>query len=508
MDKKPELKTLLYKHQEHRRWGQRWELLEAMVAGGRKMTPEMKRRLMVNPDGREEGVIEQRLKLATYENKIGPVIGRFVSQLCHKEGLYEGSKDDYWAKFKSQQALLPGDDDGRTSFHLFLQAAILSAMSTGKAIAQVDCRVATGVGLDGQKKNGELEPYVILHPRSCLWDFEPADEGGFKYVKLHQFIERRQKWDKEPIRSHIFTIFEQEEGSERILASKYRVTCLEEEKAGSFADLETFRESEVQIEVVDGIEGVPIFNVNGKYRFPVISLNLPDSLCIAEQLFDLQKSYFNQTAGLEWGMYTSNCAMPVISGVDDDEDDPFLGQKIGEGFYITLKTGQNLSWTERPGGAFGITLNYRGEISRSIYAVLQQVAIAADSGTAIIARSGESKKEDRRPEQILLEVYGEMLRVFAKQIWDCAAIAHNEDIEFTVSGFDDFLSEGLLEYVTGYANSSQLLIPSITFKKAMAKYSVRRILKEVKADPAEIEQAIQEIEAAEPEEFQPPQPQQ
>ncbi|MFM6225015.1 MAG: hypothetical protein ACKPDM_32480, partial [Dolichospermum sp.] len=77
--------------------------------------------------------------------------------------------------------------------------------------------------------------------------------------------------------------------------------------------IDTVDDEEITIETV--IEDAPIFNVRGKFEFPIVTLTLPKSLWMAAQLFDCQKSYFNQTAALEYALYTSNYSMPIVMGV-------------------------------------------------------------------------------------------------------------------------------------------------------------------------------------------------
>ncbi|MFM6041944.1 MAG: hypothetical protein ACKPCC_04930, partial [Dolichospermum sp.] len=77
----PTLEALKRRHPEHIQFCEYWELLSAVVEGGDSMTDNMKRKLLPNPDGRPEGVMKERVKLATYCNKISPILSRFNSEL-------------------------------------------------------------------------------------------------------------------------------------------------------------------------------------------------------------------------------------------------------------------------------------------------------------------------------------------------------------------------------------------------------------------------------------------
>ena len=490
----PTLEALKRRHPEHIQFCEYWELLTAVVEGGDSMSDNMKRKLLPNPDGRPEEVMMERVKLATYCNKISPILSRFNSELFKNPAVPIGSDDPFWSnEFFKHGALLEGDDDGRASFNTFLMNSMFTALTTGKAIAQIDTKSAVGaVSLAQQKELGELNPYVILHPRTALWDWKSGREG-FNFCKLHRFQLLQQTWDSAPIPQHTFTIFYRRGGA--VFACKYIVKKIPKDNKPvppqSFID--TVDDKEVTIETV--IENAPIFNVRGKFEFPIVTLTLPKPLCMAAQLFDCQKSYSNQTAALEYALYTSNYSMPIITGVDDEDDDPLQNRKMGDGYYLTLKTGQSITSFERSGGNIQTAISYRSEIKRDIYDVLQQIAMSASDGAAIIARSGVSKAEDRRPEEILLERYGQCVKEFALQVLKPAAIAHGEIVDLKITGYDEFLGFSLTELLEDMALIDTANIPSPIFKKEVQKHFVKRAARSYDLDPQAVQLALAEIDA-------------
>ena len=92
----PTLEALKRRHLEHQRYSDYWELLTAVVEGGDSMTDDMKRKLLPNPDGRPEAVMKERVKLATYCNKIAPILSRFNSELFTNPATPTGSNDKFW----------------------------------------------------------------------------------------------------------------------------------------------------------------------------------------------------------------------------------------------------------------------------------------------------------------------------------------------------------------------------------------------------------------------------
>jgi hypothetical protein len=490
----PTLEALKRRHPEHIQFCEYWELLTAVVEGGDSMTDVMKRKLLPNPDGRPEEVMKERVKLATYCNKISPILSRFNSELFKNPAVPTGSNDPFWSdEFLKNGALLEGDDDGRASFNTFLMNSMFMALTTGKAIAQIDTKSAVGaVSLAQQKESGELNPYVILHPRTALWDWK-SGRDGFSFCKLHQFQLVQQTWDSAPVPQHIFTIFYRRDGA--VFTSKYIVRLIPKDNKPVPPNpfINTATDKEISIETV--IENQPIFNVRGKFEFPIVTLTLPKSLWMAAQLFDCQKSYFNQTAAMEYALYTNNYAMPVILGVDDEGDDPLMNRKMGDGYYLTLKTGQAITSFERSGANIQTAIGYRAEIKRDIYDVLQQIAMSASDGAAIIARSGVSKAEDRRPEEILLERYGQCVKEFVLQVLKPAAIAHGEIVDWEITGYDEFLGFSLTELLEDMALIDTANIPSPIFKKEVQKHFVKRAARSYDLDPQAVQSVLAEIDA-------------
>lgn len=501
----PKLEALKHRHPEHKEKSDYWDLLDAVVAGGDRVTDNIKRRLLPNPDGRPNEIIAERVKLATYTNKIGPILNRFNSELFSRPGIPTGSSDKFWSdEFFPSGALLDDDDDARASFNNFLQRAMFNALATGKAIAQVDTRTSNGASNKGyQKRLGELNPYVLLHPRSALWDWD-GDNRGFNFVKLHQYRVVRDGWENPPIPEHVFTIFFRDD--DRVLTSKYRVrrrqTGAKPPEPRPF--IEAIADTDALI--YPELENQEMFNVGGTFKFPICTLTLPTSLFMGAQLFESQTSYFRQTAAIDYSLYTGNYSMPIVTGVEDDNDDPLAGKQLGHGYYLTLRQGQDIRWLERGGGTVQTAIAYRSELKRDIYDVLQQIAMSAADGAAIIARSGQSKKEDRRPEEILLLKYGELVREFQKNILDCASIARGEIVNWQVNGFDDFESEGLMEAIADYQGAIGAGIKSPTFTREVQKYFVNACSKTMNIDPDKVKKAIEEIDRLKDDELQPKPP--
>ena len=471
------------------------------MQGGSKLTPEIKSKLLSNPDNRPDAIQKERVKLARYFNKLSPISSRFISQLFAAPIQFEGSKDKFWSDtFFPGGALLPAeDDDGRSSFIAFLRSAILQALGQGKAIAQIDTAVATETRTKKQQRDrAEDEPYCLLVPRGDLWDWE-SDRDGFKFAKLHRFSWMRESWDGDPVALHDFTIY-QRKPDNSIVVSRFSVK--HEDKGGSDFDkgiqnfnLETLSERDAIIETVNGLDEKPIFHIGNTFKFPIVTLALPSSLWLADQLHDPQVSHFNQTASLEYGLVASNYAMPTITTSDPD-DFTERNKKFGEGYYIQLDPTMQeaIGWTERPGNSFSTSMEYREKVEGDIDRTVQQIALSA--ADAVTSTSGEAIRQARKPEEILLTTYGAMVKDFAKGILDVAAIAHNEKVSFSVAGLDEFSDVDLTASGTEYGAIAQAAIPSKTFTKAVQKAFIRDVAKQKEFEPKELAKMLDEIDKA------------
>lgn len=496
----PTLAALKRRHPAHRAFADYWKILDALMQGGSKLTPELKQQLLSNPDNRPVAIQKERVKLARYFGKISPISSRFISQLFAAPIGFEGSSDKFWKDtFFPGGALLPAeDDDGRSTFNAFLRAALLQALSQGKAIAQIDTSVATEtLNKKQQRDRKEDEPYCLLVPRGDLWDWE-SDRGGFKFAKLHRFSWARDSWDGDPVAVHDFTIY-QRKPDHSIVVSRYVVK--HEDKTSDFDrgtqsfNLESISERDAVIETVNKLDEKPIFHIGSTFKFPIVTLTLPSSLWLADQLHDPQVSHFNQTASLEYGLVASNYAMPTIES-EDIADFTDRNSKFGDGYYIHLDPSHKeaIGWTERPGNSFSTSMEYREKVEADIDRTVQQIALSA--ADAVTSTSGQAIREARKPEEILLTTYGAMVKEFAKSILDVSAIGHNENVNWIVNGLDDFASTDLVGVGTEMTTIGQVAIPSKTFTKELQKSFVREVAKQKEFDPKLLKTMLDEVDKA------------
>lgn len=466
----------------------RWRLLQALAAGGEKVDDEVKSKLLYTPYRIESDALQERLKTAPFVPMLGGILMKIQSQVTAKEPSYTGSDDPFWVDFFESGALSNQKDSPRCSFHRFLQSAVLQALTTQQAIAVVDTPdVGSVESLAQQRALGGDRPYVQLRPREDVWQ-SAADADGFKFCKLHSCRTVEDSWMDEPGIEHVFLIYEKRGGY--VYFSKYKVR---DESAR--ADVDEISDKAV-VEVIK--EEEPVFFLNSGMsvytKFPVVTMTFPEPLWLADQLLDTQVSLFNQTAAVEWALLSTNYAQLLFQDVDRLEE---LNDRIsggaGNGYYWALPPGVQATWLERDGSGIDRGREYRKELKSEMLEIVQQVASSAINYKYA---SGESKKEDRRALDILLEVYGYSLRRFAGDILNVAAIAHGESVAWKVDGFSNYDGDSLLEDLAQYTEVAKN-INSPTLRRESQKTLSLRAIQELNL-PDEIAVQIAEEIGLEP----------
>jgi hypothetical protein len=441
------LKDLTASHSDYSADQEYWRILHAVSSGGHCVTPAIKKKLLVNVDGTDH----DRTKMAPFDSRIGSILVKLTSQLMNTAITPTGSDDSYWQDFFKNCAMLP-DHETMQPFRSLLATAALQSLTQGCAIAQIDTAPYMGGTMPDQKSQGGQSPYVILRNRWDLVDWGSSG-NGFSYTKLHTYSESRESWNSDLIKTHEYTIYQAIGGIVR--ASTYLVKVRPD---APNLPIEQLEDKHVEISIKrtlngQALEDVEIFHTTGGvYRFPVVALSFPRQLWLADQLFDLMKSYFNQNTALEWSLAQTNYAMLVFTGIEEphEGENPAARQRYGDGRYLELRTGEDVKFLEKEGKGNALTMQYlddiRGRMTEVIHTIANNIAMNHEQRV----QSGESKKEDRRNLDILLTWYGDQIRKFGEGILDVASIARNETINWTIDGFDEYHGSDLSEYLADY----------------------------------------------------------
>jgi hypothetical protein len=225
------------------------------------------------------------------------------------------------------------------------------------------------------------------------------------------------------------------------------------------------------------IEDIQLFHTNsGEYQFPIVSLSFPPQLHLADRLHDVAKSFFNQNTSLEWSLLQTNYAMLVFSGVENPHagDNAAAHQKVGDGRYLEIGEGQSLNWLEKEGKGNALTMQYMDKLKIQMNEIVAVIAQSAVTMASMRYQSGDSKKEDRRPMDILLDTYGEDIRRFGEQILGVCSIARGKKIDWQIDGFCDYNSIDLEDAIAAFEGLTNSGINSSTFIKQCQRALIKK----------------------------------
>lgn len=460
------LKELIRRHPTHKKNAHYWSNLTKLVAGGSQADKELKAELLINPDKRPQIVIDKRLELAPYLSFMGGILTKLEAQLLAKEATYKSSgteADSFWdEEFFPRGAL---GKFGRISFHQFLKDASMAALTQQIAIAIIDVPNVAAENRVQQQELGGDKPYVHLKPRESLWDWD-MDTEGFLFAKFHDYYLTRKDWRSDFVPKHEFLIYQKLENGvfvERIVVSPKEPEKFQE----TYFDVEKVSEDEIVIEQALPPTEVFFSNENGGkiFRFPIVTLKLDPSLWLADQLYDPQVSLFNQSSAAEWALFSTNYAQLIFKNVDDEEVLNDRLNKAGDGYYWSLPPEVEPEWLERGGTGIDRAFDFVKTRHEEMLGIVQQVSYSAAMSYAGLNRSGVSKQEDRRNLDILLEVYAQAIKTFAKECLDVCSIARGNTATWEVDGLNKYDSDSLLQDLEQYT-ASEKVINSETFRNA------------------------------------------
>ena len=301
-------KVLISRDVEHINSSPYWSLLLSMVRGGSQLSYDDRYQLFTPAFYKNPYILKYRLKVAPYHNILGGLVSMVRSQIMFTATSFNTtSNNPFWQEeFLKNRCFVDGK---KTSLIELLSEACYYSLSQGKCFAVVE--------LDPRTR----KPYVNLLTRPSLLDWAKSD-GEMIFAKFLNIKSYKRKWDLLTTIRYEFTIYQKEDDE------KYygRVLALEKElKEGEECNYEIPNGS-VSLEGFEAIEISPpqeMYNlqINGEIMTPspAIALDFPSPLWLADQLFDYQRSLFNQTTAVEWALLSTNFAQLTFTGVNDPE---------------------------------------------------------------------------------------------------------------------------------------------------------------------------------------------
>ena len=170
---------------------------------------------------------------------------------------------------------------------------------------------------------------------------------------------------------------------------------------------------------------------------------------------------------------------PEMSGIGDalpstTQQDPNRGSHPVRRFqnqgWVALGSDDDIGFAEPEGKAYAHVARELDALKDEMHRVVHQMAASVSNKSGSVARSGDSKKQDRAAESIVLGQFGKDVREFAKRIYAMVSQARGEDVVWVARGLDRFDHDDRAVLIVEAVQVDLVNIPSSTFKK---EYKIR-----------------------------------
>lgn len=458
----PTINQLTASHRIHNANAAQWGLLTRLTEGGSSVTLKDKETLLKHPDNRPDSLKAKRAEVSHFSSLLGGLVIKLQSQVMRSPGVYEPflsgtqqvSDDPIWGQFLQRAS------HGGESLHESLSVALQHGLSTGIGYLQVDT-ISTPQARNRaeQKEMGGDRPFVIVRPRAAVLDWQ-TDQWGYRFAKIHTTETLKDSWDSTPTYTHRYQIYQRTPDG-RITSQEWRTIATDKTEPTA-----TPSENDL-VEVISPEQDIfHVVTPSGPlFQFPLIPLRIPPSLAVGPQLFEIYSQFFTQMAAINYASLVSLWRQLIFENVTDDSQVvKAIGGGAGDSFWWGLPPGVVAKWLETSTDGMEFSIKYADVLKKEMYDQIAAIAISASASYQGIGRSGESKKEDRRAADILLETYGNAVRTAAQQVLDCAAIARGQRIDWAIQGFNKYDSDGLLDDIAEFTAANPV-IGSPTFDR-------------------------------------------
>lgn len=469
------VKDLLAKHPGYP--GERASDLWRLYAGGNEFDA---RRFIRARRHEPLDIYNERCERAFYCGYIGEIIDSFVANLFLSEPSFTLRREDPF-----YQRLAVDCDRARTDLNAFHRDRWTRALAQGRSYTWIelpnakaaDSEETTVARLD---EAGARDAYLIPVGVLDLLDFERDDAGAFKWATIYQqYLRRATPFTPDREMVHRWTIL----GTTEYAVYEAKQEAKREGDGWKPANDRGFLNKKAERKA---FEPHPFGVV------PLVELCIPDALALGEKLFDMQRAVTELDNAITWQQLMSLFAMPVVTS------DHEFKQTLGEAYFIRLRQGDTFGWSEPAGTAIATSMVRRDGLKEEMFRIAHQMAQAIRSEAQTAGRSGESKRRDANPTQIILEYLGALARDHELEILRMVARGRQEDpdqLQFQVHGFDEFDVDDLDAWLASRATAALMPVSSKTFLKDCQKDLVRKL--RPNATEEQLEAYDQEIDEAE-----------
>ena len=445
----PTVKQLSQTHPDYRK--ECLEVWEALYKGGEEWHERVDHFLPRNPQ--EPGdVWDARKKHAAYINDAAPIVDLMVAWLFSApptvEGLPGSGVSEGWETDVDRAGL---------SFASYFRDVITDAMRDRVAYTWVNLPPAPAAGYpdrQAQELAGGNRAYLLDLDAEQVINWGDDAEGNLAWLVVKDCVRRQDDALADAVEVHRWTVIDRT----RIRRWEWTPRTAPD----GTVQREPRPEEDVGAPTVDIAHGFP--------STPVVRLRLPAGLHVLGKIEDVCTALARADNDLGWALHRGAHELMVIRS-----DDPASPPVLGAGYYLTIGPKDSVDYASPTGRVYDALAARVTDLREQAYRSVQQMAQSVSSKSTQARASAASKTLDWQALAIMLDAYGEILKVAIRRTLDLVSAVMLAPGQLTVAGLDGWSEEDLNEILSN-ASLAVPLVPSPTFKREVAKRIARTAL--------------------------------
>jgi hypothetical protein len=462
--------------QRNAEWsGQFWAECRALYSGGPRLLGDAKvlERLFPKHMHEDAAVYEARKSRAHYYPYAGTICEELLAGLAadplrvsfgEMDDKGDQAGDDWWTPFVSdvtgESDKIPGEDDngeGGCSMHHFSVDMVREMLQTrftwvlaDLPLAPIDAPPTSALDED---KEGLTDPYLCLVPAEQIVDWEYDDQGNLLWaMHLTERQLRLSPTDRRDKLTATYTLWLPTGWAKYVVVYDPKQPPVKETK----------------YEPAD-------WGPHPFKRVPLERVELAEGMWAMGKLHSLAREHFNKRCAASWAEYKAlfavlyeflgpeEGAMPIAEAQQDP--DRAIAQTRGQGYTQTRGKDDDARYVGPDVAPFTEARESCAEVMREMHRVMYSMAQSADMGKQALARSGESKSQDKAATEVILMAFGQVVRRAVRRLLGLIALGRSEVVPpCQVHGQEKFDATSLADAISQAVELfNGLPIASITF---------------------------------------------